>query len=120
MLWLFYTHWLRCKKLFYIYCILMYILASDVIKESERSDVMLKCDYAYYARKTEDVDIMWFQGDRLVHENKTKRIHDKVILHAFLILLHLHLIWLLCYDQRQCVIHYCTVYLRYEYICKIF
>lgn len=98
----------------------MYILASDVIKESERSDVMLKCDYAYYARKTEDVDIMWFQGDRLVHENKTKRIHDKVILNAFLILLHLHLIWLLCYDQRQCLIHYCTVYLRYEYICKKF
>lgn len=59
---------------------------------------MLKCDYAYYARKTEDVDIMWFQGDRLVHENKTKRIHDKVILHVFIILLHLHLIWLLCYD----------------------
>lgn len=60
MLWLFYIYWLRCKKLFYIYCILMYILVSDVIKESERSDVMLKCDYVYYVRKTEDVDIMWF------------------------------------------------------------
>lgn len=76
----------------------MYILVSDVIKESERSDVMLKCDYVYYVRKMEDVDIMWFQGDRFVYENKIKRIYDKVILYVFLILLYLYLIWFLCYD----------------------
>lgn len=76
----------------------MYILVSDVIKESERSDVMLKCDYVYYVRKIEDVDIMWFQGDRFVYENKIKRIYDKVILYVFLILLYLYLIWFLCYD----------------------
>lgn len=76
----------------------MYILVSDVIKESERSDVMLKCDYVYYVRKTEDVDIMWFQGDRFVYENKIKRIYDKVILYVFLIFLYLYLIWFLCYD----------------------
>lgn len=76
----------------------MYILVSDVIKESERSDVMLKCDYVYYVRKTEDVDIMWFQGDRFVYENKIKRIYDKVIFNVFLILLYLYLIWFLCYD----------------------
>lgn len=54
---------------------------------------MLKCDYVYYVRKTEDVDIMWFQGDRFVYENKIKRIYDKVILYVFLILLYLYLIW---------------------------
>ena len=62
--------------------------ASDVIKESEMSDVMLKCDYSYYARKSDDVDILWFQEDHLVLPNKTKKIHDVVM--YFLCNIHDH------------------------------
>lgn len=55
-----------------------FILASDVIKEGEESDVMLKCDYTYYARKTEDVDILWFEVDKIVNSEKSIKIHEKV------------------------------------------
>ena len=47
------------------------------------SDVMLKCDYSYYARKSDDVDVLWFQEDHLVLPNKTKKIHD-VVMYLFM------------------------------------
>ncbi|XP_062605125.1 uncharacterized protein LOC134266929 [Saccostrea cucullata] len=53
--------------------------ASDIIRESERSDVLLKCDYTYYIRKSIDVDVMWFKTDEVIYpnENGSFKIHQR-------------------------------------------